>query len=71
MVLVNNLYFNTKMKINSIDDDNNNENINYYPADYYNNGDIYLNYFLVNEEIYDQVKITTNCYKLFNIFITE
>ena len=60
MVLVNNLYFNTKMKINSIDDDNNNENINYYPADYYNNGDIYLNYFLVNEEIYDQVKITTN-----------
>ena len=61
IILVNNLYFNTKMKINSIsNNERNDNNINYFPADYYVNGDIYLNYFLVDEKIFDQLKITNN-----------
>ena len=65
IILSNNIFSNSKLKIintnNNNDTNNNNETINtYFPADYYNKGDIILNYFLVKEELYNELSITNN-----------
>ena len=61
--LTNNLYVNSKIKIkklNNDENDNNNDTKSFYPANYYNKGDIFLNYFLINEEIYNKIIITND-----------
>ena len=39
-------------------DDNDNENKEFHSASYYNNGDLYMNYFPINKLIYNELKIT-------------
>ena len=62
-ILINNIYYNSKIKIltEDIDNDTDNEkNKPFYPADYYNNGDVFFNYFLTNEKFYNDIEITNN-----------
>ena len=57
-ILEKNIYYNSKIKIIR---DNNNDNKflkSFIPADYYNNGDLVLNYFIVSEKSYNQYIIT-------------
>ena len=50
---------NNKDEINSCGDDgNDNENKDFHSASYYNNGDLYMNYFPINKYIYNELKIT-------------
>ena len=62
-----NLFNNTKLvfqkknkdEINHCGDDgNDNENKDFHSASYYNNGDLYMNYFPINKYIYNELKIT-------------
>ena len=60
--ITDNLYSNSKFIISEESDDNNDcqEDNNLYPANYYNKGDIYLNYFLINEQLYNTIEITND-----------
>jgi len=60
--LTDNLYSNSKFIIKEeVNDKNNYKEDNYsYPSNYYNKGDIYLNYFLVNEQFYNTIEITND-----------
>ena len=60
IILSNNLFYNSKFKILKLNDSNDNKDDYYFPADYYNKGDIILNYFLINEDLYNNIKITQN-----------
>ena len=58
IILEKNLYFNSKLRIIK---EKNNENKyvkSFIPADYYNNGDLVLNYFIVNEKLYSEYILT-------------
>ena len=61
IILENNYYYNSKIKI--IKEYENETNLetnikNIFPSDYYNIGDIILNYFSVNEQLYKNLIIT-------------
>ena len=60
-----NLYNNTKFILCSNDSSNisNNKNSNLLKASYYEDGDIYMNYFAINESLYNSIKINEN-YKI-------
>jgi hypothetical protein len=60
--LTDNLYSNSKFIIKEKRNDSNEykEDKFFYPANYYNKGDIYLNYFLVNEQLYNTIEITND-----------
>ena len=60
--LTDNLYSNSKFIIKEESNDKNEykEDKFFYPANYYNKGDIYLNYFLVNEQLYNSIEITND-----------
>jgi hypothetical protein len=69
-IISNNYFYNSKIIIlaedNDKDDHNTNSILNNAPADYYNKGDIILNYFLINEKLYNSIEITNNftiCYE--------
>ena len=60
-IISNNYFYNSKIIILAEDDTKDDNNINSIaPADYYNKGDIILNYFLINEKIYNNIEITNN-----------
>ncbi len=56
--LTDNLYCNSKFIIKKERNEKNEEY--FYPSNYYNKGDIYLNYFLVNEQMYNTIDITND-----------
>ena len=69
-IISNNYFYNSKIIIlaedNDKDDHNTNSILNNAPADYYNKGDIIINYFLINEKLYNSIEITNNftiCYE--------
>ena len=68
IIFYDNLYNNTNLLLYSNDvtdikSDNNNIKNPILQATYYENGDLYMNYFSVNESLYDSIKIT-NDYKI-------
>ena len=60
IIIENNLYFNSKMRIIKEEENNDKNEIikSFFPADYYYKGNIIFNYFLINEELYNNSKIT-------------
>ena len=61
IIILDNRYTRTKMILKKESEDNAKKNEStIYPAEYYNKGDILLNYFLIESSIYKELKFTSN-----------
>ena len=61
-IITNNLYYNSVIKL--IKHSNNNENKISFFSQQYLNGDIYMNYFAINEKLFNELSMTKNNYTI-------